>query len=164
MHVRKNQQAKFLPNIHCVNSKVVFQFRNGNKPVQLKQANTHGQLLLGAVQPAFIIKCILTAGHLLKSGIKNNMWDSLTFLSTISLPWDASELPYAMARLDMGSDRKAWPENPAAWGSACWFLPSWNETCSELFYLSIWWKLNKEQSRRCKMCLFFSPSDCYLLT
>lgn len=72
---------------------------------------------------------------------KNLTMSHLTFLSTISLPWDASELPYAMARLDMGSARKAWPENPAAWGPACWFLSARQDN---RYYM--WCKRNQKKS------------------
>lgn len=40
VHVRENQKAQLLPHVHCIHGKVVFQLRNWNEPVQLKQTST----------------------------------------------------------------------------------------------------------------------------
>lgn len=37
MHVGENQEAQLLSHVDCVHSKVVFQFGDGDEPVQLKQ-------------------------------------------------------------------------------------------------------------------------------
>lgn len=148
MHVRENKQAQLLPHIHCIHGKVVFQLGYWDKPVQLKPVSTE----------TFIIWCVCIflsfyvlflfslfwpkasprlsrpiCGRSLASLLRR----SLTFLSIISLPCEASELPYAMARLDMGSDRMDWPGNPAAGGPVCMLLL----TChKDMFQLEEVWR------------------------
>lgn len=50
VHVGENQKAQLLSNIHSVHSEIIFQLRNWDEPVQLKQKTTDWHQLHAAMQ------------------------------------------------------------------------------------------------------------------
>lgn len=114
MHVGENYKAQLFSHIKCINCKIVLQLGNWDESIELKGEYT-----------ALIIWV----------SIDTYLWIGLTFLSTISLPCVASELPYAMAKLDIGSERMDWPGNP--------------DICDPAWFLLSRWQLQTEKTGEC---------------
>lgn len=127
MHVGENYKAQLFSHIKRINCKIVLQLGNWDESVELKGEYT-----------ALIIWV----------SIDTYLWIGLTFLSTISLPCVASELPYAMAKLDIGSERMDWPGNPDICDPAWFLLSRWqlqNEKTGEC--------TEKDKAYTCNLCL-----------
>lgn len=127
MHVGENYKAQLLSHIKCINSKIVLQLGNWDESIELKEEYT----------PLIIWVSIDTY-----------LWIGLTFLSTISLPCVASELPYAMAKLDIGSERMDWPGNPDICGTAWFLLSRWQLQTEKTGECTA-----KDKAYTCNLCL-----------